>query len=456
MRSQPYATVTSVVIAGLVLSGCGAADDGVRTHLTASAASTSAGAGRIASAGTTAHPGASSDSMVTVAAARALLDRYGTALAGRDSAAYRRTLADPSSEFGRQRLAAYELFGSLPVTGLRWSAVTVTEAQPENTPGDVSEDSSGHATDPATDGVVRATGHYTLAGYDAGPHTFTLAYRVTRAADGWRLAGEARDNRPQVWDLSGGDVLRSRRVLIVGSLPRPQLADVQRRAECAIDAVGRVWTAPWRQRLVVLAPASSSQAGELLGLAASDLDGVAAVTDGALPAGRTAPADRVVLDPTGFAALTPAGQQVVLTHEATHVAVRSGTIGSVPLWLSEGLAEVVAYDGVDLPEATVAETAVAQARADGLPTRLPADSAFAVGGSSLAVRYQESWLAVGRLRALLGPAALTALYRRAADPAAGPDPQSRVARALAAGSPALSLAQLTTQWRQKLARLASG
>lgn len=420
-----------MAVAGLVLAGCAGAGPQTRTDaaVTTPVAATHGGPTG-ADAMMSARPDGTPAGAEPSATAQALLGRYATALAQRDRAAYVRTLADPDSAFGRQRLAAFGTFGSLPVTGLRWSTVTVT--------GD----------------VVRAVGSYTLAGYDAGPHTFALAYRMSAVDGTWRLAGVADGNRPQLWDLPDAQVLRSRRVLVVGSLPRGQLLEVQRRAERAVDAVGRVWTAPWRQRLVVVAPASTQAAADFLGETPASLDGVAAVTDGPLPVGRSAPSDRVVLDPTGNAALTATGRQVVLTHEATHVAVRATTIAPVPLWLSEGLAEVTAYDGVDLPEATVAAGAVAQVRVAGLPAALPPDSAFDIGGAALAPLYQQSWLAVRRLLAVLGPRTLTATYQAAADPTTGPDPQTRLGRALSATTPAMTIAQLTRQWRAELGRLA--
>ena len=103
-----------------------------------------------------------------------------------------------------------------------------------------------------------------------------------------------------------------------------------------------------------------------------------------------------------------------MTHELTHVTVRGSTTRAVPLWLSEGFAELVAYRPIDLPEKAVASPAVALVRASGLPASLPADEDFAPGTGTLQAAYGLALLALRTLADEHGTRAVVDLYRAAA------------------------------------------
>ena len=124
---------------------------------------------------------------------------------------------------------------------------------------------------------------------------------------------------------------------------------------------------------------------------------VAAVTDGPFdPQGR-AGADRVVVNPGAFATLQTRGQQVVVTHEATHVAIRATTNRPVPLWLSEGMADYVGYRDVGATR-TPGRRGPARpgARRHG-PQGLPAAGDFDPSRTTIAPSYNAAWLAVNRI-----------------------------------------------------------
>ncbi|MFV0463223.1 MAG: hypothetical protein ACK5MP_08530 [Nostocoides sp.] len=358
----------------------------------------------------------------------AVLARRASAMVARDRAAFLATVAEQDSAFGLRQRAAYDLFGQLPIHHLAYRDVTV------------------HGL------VLTATGFYHVTGFDAGEHTFRAAYRVRHDAAGWSLVAEASGNRPQLWDMAGARPLSGGGVLLVGALPQARMRHLHEQARRALEQVGTIWRAPWRQRLVVLAPKTTQEAAVLLGTGATDLSGVAAVTDGPLEAGTSAPADRVVVEPTGFWGLTDLGRQVVLRHEATHVAVRASTTGPVPLWLSEGLAEYIGYADVQLPVSSIAGPLFQAIGRTGIPSNLPTDAAFDVTGPELAVPYNESWIALGHLARSLRPDQITTLYRAAATPSAD-DASARTDAALRRYA-GVSLAELTSQWQQELRGLA--
>jgi hypothetical protein len=103
-----------------------------------------------------------------------------------------------------------------------------------------------------------------------------------------------------------------------------------------------------------------------------------------------------------------------MTHELTHVTVRASTTRSVPVWLSEGFAELVAYQPIHLPEATVVAPALDRVRSSGLPQTLPADADFDPGTHALPAAYGLSLLALRTLADRYGTPAVVRLYRAAA------------------------------------------
>jgi len=199
-------------------------------------------------------------------------------------------------------------------------------------------------------------------------------------------------------------------VLVVG---RPsQVDEVARRAQTAATRVAAVWGIA--RPAVWIAPATDADAARLLGRTGDGLQGVAAATDGPLTPGRTAGADRIVLVPDAWTSLSSAGRDVVMTHELTHVTVRASTTRAVPVWLSEGFAELVAYEPVDLPEATIVAPALEQVRSTGLPRALPAEADFQPGTRSLDAAYGLSLLALRTLADAYGTQAVVRVYREAA------------------------------------------
>jgi hypothetical protein len=142
----------------------------------------------------------------------------------------------------------------------------------------------------------------------------------------------------------------------------------------------------------------------------------------------------VIVVPGGFDRLTPTGRDVVLAHELTHVA--AGT-GGLPVWLSEGFADYVAYRDAGLAVPAAAAELAAEVRSGRAPRELPGPAAFAPGADRLAAAYQEAWLACRFIAARTGEARLVRLYREAR--AVGAD------RALTALG--LPVATLTALWR---------
>lgn len=377
---------------------------------------------------------------VREAALADLLARRARAVAGHDRAAYAATLDDPASAYGRRQLAAFDAMALLPLADFGYGAV---RSAPALSPARAAALGRGAW-------VASVQGHYELAGYDRGARSFDTSFTVVRRAGGWRLADDADDAddgdvQAQPWDLPGMRVVRTPTTLVVGNVPEATLRSYLVLVDRAMPVVDGVWTRTWPHRVVVVAPATVAQMQAQLSARERSVTQVAAVTDGPAPQDAVAATDRIVVNPQAFAALRPDGRKVVLTHETTHVAVRSSLVGRVPLWLSEGLADVAGYRTVDLSDGAVVQALTSRVRQSGLPAALPADTAFDAATTTIAPAYNEAWLAVRLLEEEAGPAGLTRFYAAAAS--TGSDAAVAVATDAAFGTVLRTTrAAFTTRW----------
>ncbi|WP_426569673.1 hypothetical protein [Streptomyces canus] len=258
---------------------------------------------------------------------------------------------------------------------------------------------------------------YRVQGYDRAPVTAARSVRLTRAADGrWTVASERPGKRAgeQLWDQGTVGVVRGAHSLVLGvGQTDARLRAFADLADRAVPAVSEAWGADWARHVVLLVPKSLDGMAALLGSPASSYRGIAAVTTGETGGAARAPADRVILNPEAYGVLGPVGQQVVLTHETTHVATRAHTNAATPLWLSEGYADWVGHRGTGrTPKEVAPELANAVARGKA-PAELPADADFGFAGDAnrLARAYEGGWLACRMIADRWGEARLEAFYR---------------------------------------------
>ncbi|MCX4544042.1 hypothetical protein [Streptomyces sp. NBC_01565] len=325
----------------------------------------------------------------------------------------------------------------------RWSA-----APPGRLAGIPLEDWAYEVTSVRRDGVrafARAELRYRLAGYDTAPAGSAREVELVRDGAAWRVTGDrpAPGAPPQLWDQGPVTVARGAHSLVLGAGRPPQeLSAIAAEADRAVPAVRAAWPQRWAGRVVVLVPGTLDAMAALLGRPASEYRGLGAVTTGRVGAGPH-PADRVVVNPEGYAELTGEGRRIVLTHEVTHVATRAATSERTPLWLSEGFADWAAYRGTGGAVPGAAPELARAVRRGELPGALPADEAFGFGGDPEAVAraYEGAWLACRLIAAKWGDAALVRLYGKA-----GREP---LPTALA-GTLGLDLPELTRAWQAYL------
>ena len=297
---------------------------------------------------------------------------------------------------------------------------------------------------PAADGTWTAAVDVTwaYAGFDPEPSSTEVSFRFRSTPAGVVVAGIGGGTlRTPVWMSGPLQVSRTPDLLVVAA-DGVDLATYVRRARAAVPTVSSV-VRTWRPRLVVEVPADVAGLEAALGAEDGYYAQIAAVTGsgGTIEAGAST---HVFVNPDVFDGLGKDGQDVVLAHEATHVAT-DAPLSEAPTWLTEGFADYVALRRTTLPLTRTAGQVARQVRDDGLPTALPTSAEFDTGGPHLGAVYEASWLACVALARRRGPEALLRLY----ESVSGGQPLAAELRR----DFGWSEADLLSRWRRQLAAL---
>lgn len=285
-----------------------------------------------------------------------------------------------------------------------------------------------------------------FAGYDDAPVREEV--QVGFAADGDRAAvtgfgvtgAAASGDRTPLW-LTGPVQVRKgdgTLVLATTAAAADRYAGLARRAVAVVGRVVTGWTGP----LVIEVPGTQRGLEAALGASSGTYAGVAAVTasvDGST--GKDAPV-HVFVNPDVMAGLDRQGAQIVISHEATHVATGAAIDNPRPIWLTEGFADYVALRDVDLPLSTTAGQILAQVRKSGPPAHLPQQADFDSHSDSFGAEYEAAWLVCRVIAERAGEQALVAVYDRVG---AGEDLQAVLRDELGFGTRGL-----TRLWQRRL------
>ena len=248
---------------------------------------------------------------------------------------------------------------------------------------------------------------YRYAGLDQSPANLETSVVFAPEASGARIVsfGGAGARAP-LWLTDRLSVVRTGRTLVAVS------GDAGRYPGLVTEARRQVRrTLPeWQGSLLVEVPASRAGLDDTLQAQPGQYDNIAAVTttaDGSLAP--NAPV-RVFVNPEVFGRLKTRGAQVVMSHEATHVAT-GATFASMPTWLLEGFADVVALADAGVPVPVAARQILRRIRTDGLPDGLPTSQDLDPTADSLGATYEEAWLACRFLAQEYGTSRLVRFYR---------------------------------------------
>lgn len=374
-----------------------------------------------------------------------MLDRRAEAVRERDREAFLATVDRHAGRYRDRQRRVFDNLADVPVRSWDYRLTGTGGFRPAAGPG--------HRV------AARVELRYRLAGYDTAPVTGEEFLTLVRREDRWYVAGggaprtepggDGERTPRQLWEQGQVEVVRGRYSLVLGvGQDRARLTELAKAADRAVPAVDRVWPARWSRRVVVEVPASLERMADLLGSPADGYRGIAAVTTGEVGAGGAAGrADRVIVNPDAYPVLGDLGRQVVMTHETTHVATRTSTTRSTPLWLSEGFADWVAYRDTGRDPRDVAPELARAVAAGDLPGELPRTDDFRFGrdATSLARAYEESWLACRMIADRWGERKLVEFYRAVGDaPAAG---QRAAVTAALLTVLDVSVPEFTTAWR---------
>jgi hypothetical protein len=370
-------------------------------------------------------------------AAQRLVDARERALEERDRSAWLATLDPRDARARRQAAAIFDHLADVPVAD--WDLALA---------GGVTSDGAAL--------VVPVTVGHRLRTYDTGWVRRDTSLRLVRRGGRWRVArasavvpdGEDAQARPvrDLWHLGDVHVARTPRVLALGTADAATVRRLGREVAAAVPRVTGRWGRAWARRVVVLVPRTVGEMATLLGTRSREVTRIAAVTTAQAPGGAEGRADRVVVNPRAFSGLSDLGRSVVLTHEVTHVATRGVTTGEVPTWLSEGLADYVAYDGTGLTRSEAAAGLLADVRRGEVPHRLPTGDDFAGTADGLSQAYEMAWMACLHVAERYGEDALFRLYRTTASDGLTTALDTELGT---------SLSRLTSDWRAFLRREAA-
>ena len=258
---------------------------------------------------------------------------------------------------------------------------------------------------------------------------------------------------PLTGALTGALTVRGRSSTVTGTVDKATLTAYAQMADTAVVEVSTHWKRSWPRRVSIVAPQGATAFREQVGRA-DDLSQVAAITDGPVGATGLATSDRVILNPDAFAKLTPAGRQFVITHESTHVAVRSSLSGAAPLWLVEGFADHVGYSGSGRSRTELAAPLLASVTDGAGPTRLPTQGDFDPSQGQIGPVYLASWLAVDLIARRHGEATLQRFYE-ASTVQGSPALADNAMDAAFADVLGTTREAFTKQWLAELTRLAA-
>ena len=288
-------------------------------------------------------------------------------------------------------------------------------------------------------------------GFDRDPvhEEVLVAFEIEQGKDSDATVGITSfgggDRRSPLWLSGPVEVRRSGQALVLASTPAD--ADlVAGRADAAVPVIRDVLP-HWRGKLVVEVPGSEADLDATLAADPGTYANIAAVT--ASVDGTLTPSSEVhiFVNPEVYDDLEPVGGQVVMSHEATHLATGAPLTTGVPLWLLEGFADYVALHDVDLPITTTASQIIDQVKRGGVPEHLPGQAEFDEGATHLGASYESAWVACLVLAGSGGQDALVQLYEQVSR---GQPLDTQLRRLFG-----LTERELTARWRQRLQALAA-
>lgn len=370
------------------------------------------------------------------------LHRHGAALLSRDKAGY---LADVAPAFQASQGVQFDNFAGVPLAAFDY----VLDVALPTTDGRFAAAYAGAVLG------ARVNLQYRITGVDLLPDSRVQSLTFVAGPDGsWLLASDSdydtlgAPSWRGLWDFGPVVALTTPHGVLLAHPDREEsLPGLAQAVESAVAAVAAAWGPTTPTQVLVLLPDSTAEL-QAVGTVMISLDRLAAVAvAGSVDyAAGTATGQRVLLNPDSLVQMGARATLALLTHEITHIAARTATRPSTPMWLVEGFADVVGFDAVGAGPADGAVSLQAQIRAGDVPADLPTDAAFLAGGPGLGGVYAQAWLACRLLSTQLGLPNLVAVYRAVA----GSDAPMTVLRDQLSERLGLTYEQFVAAWQASL------
>lgn len=332
------------------------------------------------------------------AAIQRLLQTRAHAVMADDESAFMSTVAPGSTSFARRQRRLFRSVTKIPLASydLRaaWGRL-----------GDLARPADRVAHPRAKQVAIPVTEErYRIRGFDDIPLEEDLYYTFVEQHGRWMIAsdrdldGLGLQSARQLWDFGSVEMDRSQHFLLL-THPCPSAigcarlpADMLAIAERALRRVDRFWRAPWRHRIVILAPSTTAELRRLLQATFDVKKFVAFAYAGEdLEHGLRFVGRRIVLNWRSIANRTSDSVLTILAHELTHVATRERSGPQIPAFVEEGIAEYVGYDA-DPSSLGHLRSVVGAGGFDG---KLPRDYQFTTGsGRDIYLSYQKAESAV--------------------------------------------------------------
>jgi hypothetical protein len=336
----------------------------------------------------------------------ALLERRAKAVRDHDRQAFLADVDGTDPAFLRQQGQQFDNLTRLPLAEFRY----VLEGAVQY---DALIPAAVRARYHATARTAAVTVLYRIDGVDTEPVAAPWVPIFGVAGGRWWLAGAAADAKlptgtnGQAWETGEITVARSRRVVLVLSASDAGRApDLLRMAETGLDQVAAVRRGGWAGKVLITAVQDPRLFTTYFADNPDHVGNVAAIAVpyyAQVPEWHAKPgyaATRVVFNPHQFTA-DPTEVAHDLTHEFTHAAMGQTTTDDTPLWLVEGFAEYVAYKPEQVPGLFVKRSL------EGFPTGSSPPSSNFYGDAR---NYVLGWLACRVIAERYGEAKLIALY----------------------------------------------
>lgn len=258
---------------------------------------------------------------------------------------------------------------------------------------------------------VQVTWRY--GGVDPTASSLTVPVALTSEGGDVRLLTTdlPQAERVPLWLSDGVRVARGQHAMAVTTGGHP-VRRVLAYAEIAVRTV-RFSLPAWDGVLCVEVPPDQRSFRDVAGVPQQQAAAIAAVTT--TPDGSTVAESpqHVYLNPRLFGPLAREGREIVLAHEATHVALGAALL-DVPMWLSEGIADYVALARSSTSVDVLAAQILRQTREQGAPRALPGKREFDGSDDRIGAWYESAWLAARLIADSYGEDALWRFYRQAA------------------------------------------